>query len=46
MELRVVFEELLKRTSSIRLNPDEKAVHAVYPAIGFAVLPLWIRNPE
>ncbi|WP_099826232.1 cytochrome P450 [Oceaniglobus indicus] len=35
MELRVVLEELLARTSSITCDPDRPARKAVYPASGF-----------
>jgi cytochrome P450 len=43
MELRVLIEELLARTSKIEPVPDKPATGAVYPASGFAALSLRIR---
>ena len=43
MELRVVMEELLGRTARIEPAPGKSPVNAVYPASGFASLPLSIR---
>ncbi len=43
MELRVAMEELLERTSGIQPVPDKSPTNAVYPASGFAALPLQIR---
>jgi cytochrome P450 len=42
LELRVVMEELLKRTRRIALAPGQKPVIAVYPASGFSALPMII----
>lgn len=44
LELRIIMEELLQRTSRITLAPGEKPVKAVYPASGFSLLPLWIQG--
>jgi len=43
LELRVCLEELLKRTSTIQPMPEPSPVMAVYPASGFASLPLMLR---
>jgi cytochrome P450 len=43
MELRVIMEELLKRTTVIQPVPDKLPVNAVYPGSGFVTLPLQIR---
>jgi len=43
LEMRVVLEELLRRTSRIELIPDKRPTGAVYPAGGFASLPLRIE---
>lgn len=43
LELRVCLEELLRRTEKIQLDPDQPSVNAVYPASGFAKLPLQLR---
>ncbi len=43
MELRIVIEELLARTSAIEPVPEHPPTGAVYPASGFATLPLRIR---
>lgn len=43
MELRVAMEELLERTSRIQPVPDKSPTNAVYPASGFAALPLQIQ---
>jgi cytochrome P450 len=43
MELRVSMEELLGRTALIQPVPHKPATLAVYPASGFAILPLEIR---
>lgn len=40
LELRIVMEELLKRTRNIVLAPGQKPVIAVYPASGFSALPM------
>lgn len=42
LELRIIIEELLKRTSRIALVPGKLPVRAVYPASGFSSLPLLI----
>ncbi|HZX28658.1 MAG TPA: cytochrome P450, partial [Telluria sp.] len=44
LELRVLVEELLRRTTRISAVPGEAAVNAVYPASGFLALPLWIER--
>ena len=44
MELRVVMEELLKHTTWIELVPGRSSTNAVYPASGFATIPLRIRE--
>lgn len=43
MELRVVLEELLAKTSEIRLHPDARPGRAEYPASGYSTLPVLIR---
>jgi cytochrome P450 len=43
LELRVLFEELLRGSSNIEPAEEEEAVRAVYPGSGFAQLPLWFR---
>jgi hypothetical protein len=43
MEMRVAMEELLARTTRIDPIPDRPPTSAVYPACGFASLPLRIR---
>jgi len=43
LELRVVTEELLARTSEIAPAPGEEAVPAVYPAGGFSRVPVVVR---
>lgn len=43
MELRIIMEELLTRTSQIALVPGKEPLRAVYPACGFSALPLWIE---
>ena len=40
LELRVFMEELLARTREIILSPETAPTLAVYPASGFAILPL------
>jgi cytochrome P450 len=40
LELRIVMEELLKATRQIALVPGRPPRIAVYPASGFAVLPM------
>ncbi|MEO6906279.1 MAG: cytochrome P450 [Abditibacteriaceae bacterium] len=40
MEMRVFMEELLKRTTQIGLIPNQLPTKAVYPASGFAALPV------
>jgi len=44
MELRVIMEELLKRTTAIDPVPGKLPTNAVYPASGFAALPLRIER--
>lgn len=44
MELRVVMEELFKHTSWIEPVPGKPPTNAVYPASGFAMLPLRIQR--
>jgi len=43
MELRVIMDELLERTIGIQPVPGKSPTNAVYPASGFATLPLGIR---
>jgi cytochrome P450 len=43
LELRVFLEELLARTGNISGVPQKESPYAVYPASGFAILPLRIR---
>jgi len=43
LELRVVMEELLRRTRDIASAPGRQPVLAVYPASGFSALPVQIR---
>lgn len=45
LELRIVMEELLGRTSRIVLAPDKEPVKAFFPASGFSALPLHIQKP-
>ena len=42
LELRIVMEELLKRTRTIAMVANKQPVGAVYPASGFSSLPLRI----
>jgi cytochrome P450 len=44
LELRVFMEELLSRTGEIATVPEKAPALAVYPASGFATLPLRIRG--
>lgn len=44
MELRVVMEELLGRTTRIEPIPSKPPIRAVYPASGFATLPLRLES--
>jgi cytochrome P450 len=44
MELRAVMEQLLKHTTWIELVPGRSPTNAVYPASGFATMPLRIRE--
>lgn len=44
MELRVIMEELLERTAAIDAVPDKSPTNAVYPASGFATLPLRMKR--
>jgi len=44
MELRVVMEELLKHITWIELLPGRSPTNAVYPASGFATIPLRIQQ--
>lgn len=46
LELRVFMEELLGRTTAILTVPDKPPTLAVYPASGFASLPLQFRGEE
>lgn len=46
LELRIVMEEMLGRTSRIAKIPGKEPVRAVYPSSGFASLPLWIESFE
>ena len=43
MEIRLAMEELLGRTTQISLIADQPATWAVYPASGFASLPVALR---
>ncbi len=43
MEMRVVMEELLERTTSFQMIADKPPTNAVYPGSGFATLPLYLR---
>ncbi|MBN2685834.1 MAG: cytochrome P450 [Pontiellaceae bacterium] len=43
MELRVVMDEILESTTVIQPVPDKSPTNAVYPASGFATLPVRIR---
>ena len=43
MEIRLAMEELLGPTSQISLIPDQPSTWAVYPASGFATLPVALR---
>ena len=43
LELRIIIEALLANTRSIALMPGRHALRAVYPASGFAWLPMWIE---
>ncbi|SAL83233.1 cytochrome P450 [Caballeronia choica] len=43
LELRIAMEELLAHTNWIALVADRPPANAVYPAAGFAALPLWIE---
>lgn len=43
LEMRVFLEELLARTHEIATVPEQSSTIAVYPASGFATLPLRIR---
>lgn len=45
LELRVIAEELLSRTAKLTSVPERPPTLAVYPASGFAVLPLRILHP-
>lgn len=44
LELRIVMETLLARTRRISLVEGQAPVRAIYPAGGFASLPLWIER--
>jgi cytochrome P450 len=46
MELRILMEELLGRTSQIAMVPGKVSVRAGYPASGFSSLPLWIQRED
>ncbi|MDE2118290.1 MAG: cytochrome P450 [Betaproteobacteria bacterium] len=43
MEMRIFLEELLERTTRIQPAPGKAPTRAVYPASGFATLPLRVR---
>lgn len=43
LEMRVVLEELLKKTSQIKLIDDKPPVKARYPASGYSVLPVVLQ---
>jgi cytochrome P450 len=43
LQMRVCLEELLERTARIELAPEKPPTNAIYPASGFAELPLSIR---
>jgi cytochrome P450 len=43
LEMRICLEELLERAAAIELVPHQPPAQAVYPASGFAELPLRIR---
>lgn len=43
LELRIIMEELLQRTSLMTLVPGKEAIRMVYPGSGFAALPLRIK---
>ena len=44
MELQLVMEELLRRTTAIKLISDMSPTKAAYPASGFSTLPLRIQR--
>ncbi len=44
LELQIVMEELLGRSTAIELAPDRSAINATYPESGFFTLPLRIRR--
>jgi cytochrome P450 len=44
LELRVFMEELLANTTGIKAAPNSQPIKAVYPASGFAVLPLQLLS--
>ena len=44
LELRVLTEELLRRTRSIELDPDREPQLAAYPASGFTALSVRVRR--
>lgn len=44
MELRIVMEEMLERTTGIEPVPGKSPTHAVYPESGFATVPVMIRG--
>lgn len=44
MELRIVMEEILRCTAGIQPVPGKSPTHAVYPASGFATLPVMMRG--
>lgn len=43
LEMRVVMEELLGRTTEIAFVPGRESTNAVYPASGYAVVPVSLR---
>jgi cytochrome P450 len=44
LELRVCIEELLEHTTEIQLISGKPPTNAIYPASGFAVLPVHLRQ--
>lgn len=43
LEMRVCLEELLQRSSRIQLDQEKSPIRGVYPACGFATLPVQIQ---
>lgn len=44
LELRVFVEELLNKVDRVSVSPDKQPVRALYPAAGFASLPMMISK--